>query len=257
MALARGFPAGLYSSVPHDTALVVADLHLGWAQDAVADRFHTFLASVPERADQLVVLGDLFEFWFEYRSVVPEAAFPTLERLASVARAGVEVVVTGGNHDRFGGRFWRERVGVRFHSDGADLTLAGFRAYAAHGDGIGDERLSSRLLHALTRRRLTHRLFGLLHPDLGIGLVRRMSPRLAAKRDDQALRERVAARQQAYATAFLERRPDVDLLVLAHTHRAALVEVAARRWYLNPGSWMDGYCYAAVTPEGPRLMRFE
>jgi UDP-2,3-diacylglucosamine hydrolase len=243
--------------VPHNTTFVVADLHLGYAPPNVAQRFHTFLESVPQRADQLLVLGDLFEFWFEYHTVVPEAAFPTLERLASLVRAGVDLVVTGGNHDRFGGRFWRDRVGARFHPDGADLTVAGFPAHAAHGDGIGDERLGARLLHAVIRKRLTHRIFGLVHPDLGIGLVRRFSGQLAAKRDDDALRERVAARQQAYAADYLARRAEIDLLILAHTHRAALVECGERRWYVNPGSWLDGYCYAQVTPEGPHLARYE
>jgi UDP-2,3-diacylglucosamine hydrolase len=222
----------------------------------VTDAFHRFLDSVPAPPDHLVVGGDLFDFWFEYGTVVPRAAFRTLSRLAELARRGVAVTVIGGNHDRWGGGFWRDEVGAAFHSAEAELPLAGWRARVAHGDGLTDRQLDARAVHAVARHPWTAKVFRWIHPDLAFPLVRRMSRGLArGSRRGDVLR-RSAEEQAAYARDELARRPDIDLLVLGHTHRAALEVVGENRWYLNPGAWMEGLCYAVVDERGPRLERF-
>ena len=203
-----------------------------------------------------MINGDLFEFWFEYQSVISRAAFPTLDALAAVRRAGVELTLTGGNHDRWGGPFWREQLGARFHAGAVELELAGLRALVAHGDGLVDGELGARLLHRVTRWPLTAKLFRALHPDVGYALVRRLAPLLAGNRDEDAVR-RAAASQCEYAERLLAERPELDLLVLGHTHWAAIVEAGLRRWYLNPGAWCDGWRYAVVDRHGPRLEQFE
>ncbi len=235
---------------------MVSDAHLGAASPEAADAFHRFLLAVPDLCDQLVVNGDLFEFWFEYRSVIPRAAFPTLDALAAVRRAGVELTLTGGNHDRWGGPFWREQLGAEFHEGAAELELAGLRSLVAHGDGVVDGELGARVLHRITRWPLTAKLFHMLHPDVGYALVRRLAPLLAGSRDEDVMK-RAAVSQREYAEGLLADRKDLDLLVLGHTHWAALVEAGPKRWYLNPGAWCDGWRYAVIDRDGPRLERFE
>ncbi len=236
--------------------MIVCDAHLGEAPSRVADAFHRFLETVPAPPDHLVVNGDLFDFWFEYRTVVPRAAFPTVSRLAELARRGVTITVIGGNHDRWGGSFWRDEVRAAFHPGAAELSLAGWRARVAHGDGLTDGPVSSRVAHAVTRHPWTARVFRWIHPDAAIPLVRRMSRGLAkGSRRGEVLR-RSGEEQAAYARAELARRPDLDLLVLGHTHRPALEAVGDNRWYVNPGAWMEGLCYAVVDERGPHLEQF-
>ena len=236
--------------------VVVSDAHLGFAPRDDADTFHRFLDAVPRLASHLVLNGDLFEFWFEYRHVIPSAAFRTLERLAAVRRAGVRLTVTGGNHDRWGGPFWRRELKAEFHPKAVELDLAGYTALVAHGDAVGDTQWSSRALHALTRHRLAVQLFGLVHPDLGWRLVHAMSPHLSGKSTSEDERRRAAERQERYALDLLARRPDVELVVMGHTHVPRLVRVGERRWYLNSGAWCEGHRYARVTPGGPVLDQF-
>ncbi len=242
--------------MPTDTAIVVSDAHLGYGPDDVTARFHQFLEAVPALGDHLVINGDLFEFWFEYRSVIPRRAFPTLEALGALRRAGVRITLTGGNHDRWGGAFWTEQLGAAFHPDGVELELAGLRASVSHGDDLGGERRSARLLHWITRHQATIGLFRTLHPDLAFALVRRLSPRLAAGARDEATRRRAAARQLDRARTILDRRADLDLVVYGHTHVPSLVAVEERRWYLNPEAWAEGFRVASVTAEGPTLQQF-
>ena len=251
-------PEGLYTPpVPADTTIVVSDAHLGRAPSGVTEAFHRFLEAVPSIGNHLVINGDLFEFWFEYRSVIPREAFPTLEALGALRRAGVRLTLTGGNHDRWGGPFWVEQLGAAFHPDGVELELAGHRALVAHGDAIGGERRWARVLHRLTRHRAVVGMFRMLHPDLAFGLVRRMSPQLAAGARDDATRRRASERQLRHARSILDERDDLDLVVYGHTHLPAVVPVRDRQWYVNSGAWAEGYRFATVTAQGPTLQQFE
>jgi UDP-2,3-diacylglucosamine hydrolase len=168
----------------------------------------------------------------------------------------VRITLTGGNHDRWGGPFWRDELGVEFHPHGAEVDLAGFRALVRHGDGITESRWTSRVLHAVVGHSVTARVFRWIHPDIGMRLVDRMSPHMAGKARDTASVDRAAERQRNHAESLLTTRQDLDLVVLGHTHRSQLVEVAPKRWFLNPGGWVEGQCYALVTAEGPTLERF-
>ncbi len=207
-------------------------------------------------ANHLVINGDLFDFWFEYRSVISRSAFPTLAALAELRGAGVELTVTGGNHDRWGGGFWAVELGGTFYKESVEVELAGWKALVSHGDGVGEEHLGGRVMHAITRHPLTAAGFRLLHPDLGYALVRRMSRFLARSTRAPDVVDQVAEAQKTHAERLLKARPDLDLVVMAHTHHPALVPAGKRRWYLNPGPWMGERCFALVTPEGPELRRF-
>ncbi len=242
--------------MPPQAAVIVADAHLGDPRAQKADTFHQFLASVPQIADHLVINGDLFDFWFEYRSVISRSAFPTLAALAELRGAGIELTVIGGNHDRWGGGFWATELGGAFYRDSVEMELAGWKALVAHGDGVAEQHLGGRVMHAITRHPLTAAGFRLVHPDLGYALVRRMSRFLARSTRAPDVLDQASEAQKTHAEGLLKTREDLELVVMAHTHHPALVRVGKGRWYLNPGAWMEQRCFALVTPEGPELCRF-
>lgn len=240
-----------------ETAIVVGDAHLGHAPPAVADAFHRFLAEVPAPGDHLIVNGDLFDFWFEYRSVIPRYAFPTLAALDRARHRGVRLTVVGGNHDRWGPAFWERELGVAFHSHALELALAGWRAYVAHGDGVADPLPASRWMRAVAHHPWTATLFRWIHPDVGFWMARRLSRGVAEHTRDERILARAARLQETYARNLLDRRKELDLVVLGHTHRPVVAAIEPRRWYVNHGAWMDGFSYAVITARGPELRRFE
>ena len=235
---------------------MVADAHLGQVPPATVRLFHRFLEAVPRPSDHLLIDGDLFDFWFEYGAVIPRRHFPHVARLRDLLARGVRVTLVGGNHDRWGGPFLTEDVGLAFHADPVELTLAGRRAFVAHGDGLTEQHWSAALTHRILKHRWTVAVFRALHPDLGFWIADRLSGTLADSTKDRVVLDRAAAAQEAWAGRLLDQRPDLSLVVLAHTHRPRLVVRPDGRAYLNPGAFLDGGRYAVVTAKDIELLQF-
>jgi UDP-2,3-diacylglucosamine hydrolase len=235
--------------------VIVADAHLGGVPADVEAAFLEFLDAVPSLGDGLLINGDLFAFWFAYRRAIPREGVAVLARLAALARV-LPVAMTGGNHDRWGDTFWEQELGIRFSPDELRIPLATGWALAVHGDGVAEARWHGRLLHSVFRHSITSGIYRLLHPDFGFWLVDRFAGRLADSTRDPAVLAAAAARQRAWAEARLRAAPEVTLLIMGHTHRPALAEVAPGRWYLNPGAWMDGLSYATAGGGTVELRRF-
>jgi UDP-2,3-diacylglucosamine hydrolase len=236
--------------------LVVADAHLGQVSPAVTTAFHRFLDAVPDLGDALLINGDLFDFWFEYGAVIPRRHFPTVAKLHRLRSRDVPITFVGGNHDRWGGDFLIHDLGIDFHAGAAEVDVAGRRAFVAHGDGLTEQHWSAQVMHRVTRHPLTIRLFRMLHPDLGFWIAHRLSGKLADHTRDRAVLDRAERAQARYAEDLLSRRPDLELVILAHTHRAALAQLPNDRAYLNPGAFLDGGRYAVVTATSVELTAF-
>lgn len=232
-----------------ERVVIVGDAHLGSADLRDEEAFHELLDAVPAIGNRLIIMGDIFDFWFEYNAVIPRRPFRTLTRLAILKDKGIAIESFGGNHDRWGGTFITDDMGIPFHPDGADLTLAGRKTWIHHGDGLAEQKLGGKLIHRITRSRITQSVFRSLHPDFGFRLADRLSGGLAEGNKTEAAQEAAAGAQETYVRALMAEKKDMDLVVLAHTHRQRALEVAPGRWYLNAGQWMVDRHYAVVGPE--------
>lgn len=241
--------------MPGDRLVIVSDAHLGAAPGGSDDRFLDFLEQVPSLGDMLLVNGDLFDFWFSYRRVIPRTGFRAAAALSVLARR-MPVIMTGGNHDRWGGTFWQDDAGIRYDSAEVRFEAGGRQVLALHGDGVAEEHRSARIMHRITRHPLTSAIYRWLHPDVGIGIVDRMSSTLADSTRDPAVLDRAQARQAAWARDRMQADPGIGLLVMSHTHRPAVAEPFPGRHYLNPGAWIEGHRYAVVTADGIELRQF-
>jgi UDP-2,3-diacylglucosamine hydrolase len=239
--------------------IVVSDIHLGAVPDATERAFRDFLAHVGDRASGLLINGDLFDFWFEYRTVIHRAHFRVIARLAELVDAGMPVWFTGGNHDAWGDSFLRDDVGIRLIDGEVRMDLGGRRALVAHGDGVGQGDRGYRALKWLIRGRWTVAAFRRLHPDLGsriAGLVSTTENKAVG--DPDASRGR-AAHLQRWAEGELRSDPGLDLVVAGHVHRPTIVEVEPERYYANSGDWIHHFTYLEI-PHGrgsPALLRWD
>lgn len=241
--------------MPH-RLLVIADAHVGAAPPESEAALLSFLDAAPALGDSLLVAGDLFEFWFAYREVIPRRAFPIAAAIARLART-MPVSMVGGNHDRWGGAFWAEAAGVAYSRGTLALTAAGRRVAALHGDGLIERPGRSAWTHRLVSHPITSGVFRLLHPDLGLRLVARVAPLLSTEANKSTEeKRRYATRQQEWAGRYLAANAELDVVVMGHTHFATVAEIEPGRFYLNPGAWLDGCQYALLSGGTPELRRF-
>ena len=232
-------------------AYVISDSHLGFATTGVERSLIRFIKHLQGRAGSLVINGDLFEFWFEWRHVMPRRAFRVLAALADLKDSGVPILMVAGNHDCWGGDLLTQDVGIDYQLEAWSGSLGGWQTRVEHGDGLRDrEDRRYRALRSVLRNPLAIRAFRWIHPDLGSALANRSSntSRTYQARDGGSGLREIAA-QRLGADARLE------LLIYGHTHVADL-----RRFghgvYANAGSWLDQPTFLRITPERIELQRW-
>jgi UDP-2,3-diacylglucosamine hydrolase len=238
---------------------VVSDIHLGAVPAATERAFRGFLRHVGEHAGELLVNGDLFDFWFEYRTVIMREHYRVVAALADLVEGGVPVTFVGGNHDAWGGSFLRDEVGMRVIEGPVEMELGGRRTLIAHGDGVGSGDLKYRMLKAVIRSRASIAGFRALHPDLGrrIALAASSTEHKAESGDVRSKNR--AAFIQAWGRERLLENPALDLVLTGHAHVPVVEEVAPGRFYANSGDWIRSYTYLVLPVEGgaPELRRWE
>lgn len=235
---------------------IAGDVHLGAIPPDRATSFLRWLEHAAGSAERIVLNGDLFDFWFEYGSVIPRGHTRVLGALAAAVDGGVPVTLVGGNHDWWGGSYFEDELGVTFLRDPVVTELAGRRAFLAHGDGLGRGDVGYRVLRWVLRGRPTRWAFRWLHPDLGARLARVVS-QTEHRRSDEAERRRAEA-LESWGVAKLRADPSLELVVVGHTHAPVAREVEPGRWFLNSGDWVLNRTFVTLERGAPpRVLEWE
>jgi UDP-2,3-diacylglucosamine hydrolase len=231
---------------------IVSDSHLGAGPPSLERELVSFLKALPGRAGSLLINGDLFDFWFEWRRVVPRVGIRVIAALADLRDAGVPVLMIAGNHDCWGGEVLREDAGVDYRFGPWEGDVAGWRARVEHGDGLREvEDRGYRRLRTVLRHPLSIRAFRWVHPDLGSRLAAGSShaSRTYRARDGGAGLRRIALET-------LAARADLELVVFGHSHVPALERAPSGGVYANAGSWLDAPTYVTVSGDRVELRRW-
>ena len=231
---------------------ILSDVHLGVAPRETERALLRFLRAVGARGGSLVIDGDLFDFWFEWRSVIPRTGFRVVAALAELVEAGLPVVWVAGNHDCWGGDFLRDDVGLTYHFGAWAGTVAGWRGRIEHGDGLRERAdRGYRAIRPILRHPWSKAAFRTLPADAASRLATGSSQasRTYHPADDGAELRRVALRT-------LAADPALELYVLGHSHVAALERADGAGVYGNAGSWLDAPTYLRVEPDVVSLCRW-
>lgn len=232
---------------------IVSDAHLGVASLQIERSFVTFLRGLADDARSLIINGDLFDFWFEWKTVIPRRSFRALAALSELKDAGVEILWVAGNHDCWGGEVLRQDVGVDYSVGPWEGSIAGWKSRIEHGDGLRDrEDRGYRLIRPIMRNALAIKAFRLIHPDWASRLAHGSSN---ASRTYRARDEGRGLRK--YAEQQLSATPDLDLLVYGHSHVPALERTQSGGVFANAGSWLDAPTYLKVTDEAIELREWD
>ncbi len=225
-------------------AYFISDLHLGAKEieDPAEQekRVGQIFDQIESEATHLFVVGDFFDFWFEYRSVVPKQYFPILFRLARLKEKGVQLHYLAGNHDFALGNFFDHYLNMKTYADEAVVTLNGKKFFLFHGDGINPQDRGYRFLKKILRHPLNKRLFRMIHPDFGIRLAKLVSG--TSRKYNQ---EDVYQRSEEAYIAFAEQKfaEGFDYVIMGHRHNPLVHEKDGKK-YVNLGDWIASYSYA-------------
>jgi UDP-2,3-diacylglucosamine hydrolase len=237
---------------------VIADTHIGVASTDVDRAVLAWLEARLAEARRgetlsLLINGDLFEFWFEWRTVIPRPAFRVLAALAALHDAGVPILWIAGNHDCWGGDVIRRDVGAVYHVGPWVGSIAGWRVRVEHGDGLRQrEDRRYRALRVLLRNRLAIRAFRWVPADLATRLAFWSShtSRTTRARDGGAGLRRVAL-------GYLEAADAPELVLLGHSHVETLERAPGGGIYANAGSWLADPMFLRIMPERIELRRWD
>ena len=211
---------------------VIGDAHLGVAPKHAEQSLLAFLRALPGRTRSLVIMGDLFDFWFAWHHVMPRAGYRVLAAIADLHDAGIEVLWIGGNHDCWGGDLLMAETGATYTLKPWRDHIGSWSTLLQHGDGLRTvEDGKYRRLRSVLRNRLAIRAFGLLHPDFATRVALASSDTSRHRRADDDGRGLLRV-----ATDALVQPNGPDLVIHGHSHVPTLAR-AGRGWYANAGAW--------------------
>ena len=225
-------------------AFFISDLHIDSVNSEEEknkqEKILEFLKKVKQKATHLYIVGDLFDFWYEYKYVIPKEYFPFLVILKEITDAGIEVHYLAGNHDFALGKFFTDVLNVHIHLDDYEFELSGKRFYLFHGDGIAKKDVGYRILKKILRSKANQKIFKLLHPDFGIpfarfvsGSSRKYTNQLNHLRDES---DYIEYAEKKFAEGF-------NYVLMGHRHNP-LEHICDQNKYINLGDWITLFSYA-------------
>ena len=220
----------------------ISDIHLGLlAPDIEKERERllvSFLAYAKETASALYIIGDLFDYWFEYKRVYQKGFFRTLTALQDLCENGVDVHYFIGNHDFLHLDFFQKEIGAHLYHDGISVIIKGKKFYLAHGDGLVKNDIGYLILKKVLRNKFLQKLYSLIHPDLGIALASKTSK---TSRDYTAKKD-YGEIDGMFEAAKEKLKDQYDYVIFGHSHKRQFEKVNDG-YYINLGTWLDQPCY--------------
>ena len=120
----------------------------------------------------MYIVGDLFDFWYEYKKYIPKIYFSFLYKFKILVDKGIEIHYLAGNHDFFLGEFFDREIGIKTWIDEYEFSLNGKNFYIWHGDGLGKKDVGYRIIKKIMRSRVNQKIFSWIHPDVGFFIAR-------------------------------------------------------------------------------------
>jgi UDP-2,3-diacylglucosamine hydrolase len=235
------------------TIYFISDAHLG-AEDKEKEKIKekkliSFLDRIGGDAEFLYILGDMFEFWFEYKYVVPKGHFSVLAKLRELVDSGVKMIYVVGNHDFWLGDFLSKQIGIEIFKHPIEVTHQGKKIFVAHGDGLARKDTGYRILKKILRNRLNIFLYRQIPPDVSYPLAKLV----AGKSRDRADRKEAGYLEDYKSFAYEKIRQGFDAVILAHTHMPTLENLSDNPAnpprggiYLNIGNWFKHFTYGKL-----------
>lgn len=228
-----------------DAVYFLSDAHLGSdsreKEKIKEQKLLSFFEGLKKDARALYILGDLFEFWFEYKNAIPKEHFPVLMKLKELTELGIPITYLVGNHDFWLGDFLTKQIGIKIVREPLSIEHQGKRIYLLHGDGLAKKDMGYRILRSILRNRVNIRLYRLIPADIGIPLAKKVASFSRSKtrlRDKKFLQD-----YREFARGKISEGHDA--VIMGHTHQPCFEELS-KGVYMNLGDWFEHFTYGKL-----------
>ena len=216
--------------------------------------FVKWLHEITPKAKALYLVGDVFDFWFEYKHVQPRGYVRLLGKLAEMADEGIEIHLFPGNHDLWFRDLFPKEIGAIYHTEPLEAQFFGKKYYIAHGDGLGPGDHGYKLLKAILTNPISHWLFARLHPNFAFGLAN-FSSRLSRNHNREKVPTYQGEKEYLYhhCMKLLSEGATHDYFVFGHRHLKMEIPLSSQAKMIYLGDWIRHFSYLELSEDGVYL----
>jgi UDP-2,3-diacylglucosamine hydrolase len=262
----NGVPQLLYICLmqlpPGKKIYFLSDIHLGapnYEQSLVREKkIVQFLDEIKHNAAVIFIVGDMFDFWYEYRTVVPKGYVRLLGKLAELTDAGIPIHFFVGNHDMWMNDYLQKELNIPVYHEPKEFEFAGKTFFIGHGDGLGPGDHGYKLLKKVFRNPVCKWLFGILPPYVGVGLANFLSRRSRAQTG--ATEEKFLGEDNEWLIVYCKevlQQKKFDFFVFGHRHLPIDFRLSNESRYINLGDWIRYFSYASFDGEQLELIYYK
>jgi len=238
-----------------------SDFHLG-DKNFISSRNRekkiiSWLDLIKTDAKSIYLIGDIFDFWYEYKAVVPKGHVRLLGKLANLTDLGIDIHIIVGNHDLWMKDYLSIECGVKIHYNPIIANLFDTKVYISHGDGIGPGNNSFKLIKSIFKNKTCQWLFSRIHPNLAFKIARSWSnrSRIHGKNDPYLGTEKES--QEQFCISHNKKHPEISYYILGHRHIPLDIKISDYCRYINTGDWINHCSYAVMDKEKVKLKYFK
>ena len=231
-----------------------SDFHLGVPTHAESlereKKIISWLDEIKEDAKSIYLLGDIFDFWFEYKAVVPKGFVRLLGKLAELSDNETDIFLIKGNHDLWMHDYLPKEVGIQIIENKTILSENGKKIFLAHGDGLGPGDFGYKMIKKIFTNKMCQWLFTRLHPNFGLGIAHFWSKRSRIANNKNP--EQFLGEEKEWLVSYCQEKQKenpVDYYIFGHRHLPLEIEIDTKAKYINLGDWIHHNSYAVFDGE--------
>ncbi|MCL1942666.1 MAG: UDP-2,3-diacylglucosamine diphosphatase [Candidatus Azobacteroides sp.] len=238
-----------------------SDAHLG-ARSIQNPKEHEkklvrWLDFIKHDAAAVYFMGDMLDFWFEYKKTVPRGFVRFFGKLAELTDSGIEIHWFTGNHDIWIFDYIPKELGVIVHKKPEEIRLGEKNFFLAHGDGLADKSKSFKIVRSLFHNRFCQRLFSCIHPRWAIGMAHAWSNHSRENGENIPYLGENNEFLVLFSKEYLKTHPDIHFFIFGHRHILLDLMLAENSRIIILGDWISHFSYAAFDGENLSLLLFE
>lgn len=247
---------------PNKNIYFASDQHFGAPTPELSfpreQKFVAWLDEVKGDAEAIFLLGDLFDFWFEYKTVVPKGFVRVLGKLAEIRDSGIPIYFFVGNHDLWMDDYFQKELNIPIYRDNQEYTFNGKTFLIGHGDGKGPGDMGYKRMKKIFTHPFSKWLYRWLHPDIGMKLAQYLSVKNKLISGDEDVK--FLGEENEWLILYSKRKLETkhyNYLVFGHRHLPMIKKVGENSEYVNLGDWINYFTYGVFDGNTFEVKKFE